>query len=404
MQFNQQLLIAYECVNAIGTSLNLKEMLGTFLRVFSKKSGAISSGFWQKTPQGFVFVCGQGKRSLHHVIAPGETNFSWDLHVKQSGEQVLYMLVGSGVMSFLFRLKEEELSAIEGILRSLHAKLDNAILACMSHEELIGLNATLEEKVRQEVEKNREKDKHILQQSRLAQMGEMISMIAHQWRQPLGSIATVVAAIKVKLVLKKFDTQTPQGREALEQYLLESTDKIENYVKFLTTTIDDFRNFFKPDKRKDATQLNGLIGRTLGIIGKALEVNGITLVQELHSTRTLVLHTNEVMQVILNLLKNGEDVIKERNPKERILWIRTKDEGAATLLEVEDSGGGIDPAIIDKVFEPYFSTKEEKNGTGLGLYMSKIIIEDHAKGKISVVNTPRGACFRIVFFGDLEEL
>lgn len=404
MQFNQQLLIAYECVNAIGTSLDLNEMLGTFLRVFSKKSGAISSGFWQKTPQGFVLVCGQGKRSLHHVIAPGETNFSWDLHVKQSGEQVLYMLVGSGVMSFMFRLKEEELSAIEGILRSLHAKLDNAILACMSHEELTGLNATLEEKVRQEVEKNREKDKHILQQSRLAQMGEMISMIAHQWRQPLGSIATVVAAIKVKLVLKKFDTQTPQGREALEQYLLESTDKIENYVKFLTTTIDDFRNFFKPDKRKDATQLNGLIGRILGIIGKALEVNGITLVQELHSTRTLVLHTNEVMQVILNLLKNGEDVIKERNPKERILWIRTKDEGAATLLEVEDSGGGIDPAIIDKVFEPYFSTKEEKNGTGLGLYMSKIIIEDHAKGKISVANTPRGACFRIVFFGEREEL
>ena len=404
MQFNQQLLIAYECVNAIGTSLNLKEMLGTFLRVFAKKSGAISSGFWQKTPQGFVLVCGQGKRSLHHVIAPGEKNFSWDLHVKQNGEQVLYMLVGSGVMSFMFHLKEEELSAIEGILRSLHAKLDNAILACISYEELISLNTTLEEKIHQEVEKNREKDKHILQQSRLAQMGEMISMIAHQWRQPLGSIATVVAAIKVKLALKKFDTQTPQGREALEQYLLESTDKIENYVKFLTTTIDDFRNFFKPDKRKDTTQLNGLIGRTLGIIGKALEVNGITLVQELHSTRTLVLHTNEVMQVILNLLKNGEDVIKERNPKERILWIRTKDEGAATLLEVEDSGGGVDPAIIDKVFEPYFSTKEEKNGTGLGLYMSKIIIEDHAKGKISVSNTPRGACFRIVFFGEREEL
>ncbi|MBE0495928.1 MAG: GHKL domain-containing protein [Campylobacterales bacterium] len=397
MQFNQQLLVTYECVNAIGTSLDLEAMLRTFLRVFARKSGAIASGFWRPNAEGFALVCGQGKRSLYGVIAPERHNHSWDLHVRRNGEQVLYMYVGKGVMSFMFYLGEEELAAIEAILRSLHAKLDNAICACNNHEALVKLNTTLEEKVRFEVEQNREKDKHILQQSRLAQMGEMISMIAHQWRQPLGSISTVAASIKVKLMLKKFNLQTEEGQQALSAYMLESVEKIEHYVKFLTTTIDDFRNFFKPDKRRDSTTLYELVERTLGVIGKALEVNGITLVRQECSSRTLVLHTNEVMQVILNLLKNAEDAIKERNPSEKTIWLRTYDTPEVSVLEIEDSAGGIEPLIMEKIFEPYFSTKEEKNGTGLGLYMSKTIIEDHAKGRIHVANTARGACFTIVF-------
>jgi len=397
MQFNQQLLVTYECINAIGTSLDMEHMLRNFLRVFARKSGAIASGFWRTNGENFELICGQGKRSLYSVIAPNAHNRSWDLHVKRNGEQVLYMYVGGGVMSFMFFLGEEELAAVEAILRSLHAKLDNAIRACTNHETLVKLNATLEEKVRVEVGRNREKDKHILQQSRLAQMGEMISMIAHQWRQPLGSISTVAASVKVKLALKKFNLETEEGRRGLEEYLLESVGKIENYVKFLTATIDDFRNFFKPDKRRDQTTLHDLVERTLGIIGKALEVNGITLHKEERSSRLLPLHTNEVMQVILNLLKNAEDAMKERNPAQKIIWLRTYDTPDSTVLEIEDSAGGIEPVLIEKIFEPYFSTKEEKNGTGLGLYMSKTIIEDHAKGRLLVANTANGACFTIVF-------
>ena len=127
-----------------------------------------------------------------------------------------------------------------------------------------------------------------------------------------------------------------------------------------------------------------------------MEINGITLVKELDSQASLELYTNEVMQVILNLLKNAEDVIKERAVTERTVWIRSYDKQNQAFLEVEDSGGGIALEIIERVFEPYFSTKEEKNGTGLGLYMSKIIIEDHAKGHINVHNTPSGACFRVI--------
>jgi C4-dicarboxylate-specific signal transduction histidine kinase len=255
----------------------------------------------------------------------------------------------------------------------------------------------MDEQIKDEVRKNRDKDKHILQQSRLAQMGEMISMIAHQWRQPLGSISTVAASVKVKLALKKFDLSTEDGREGMEKYLIESVNKIEEYVKFLTTTIDDFRNFFKPEKREESVALAMLIDRTYLVVGKALEVNGITLERDERSKRHLILYSNETMQVILNLLKNAEDAIKERNPKIKKIWIRTYDRQDESILEVEDSAGGIDEKIMEKIFDPYFSTKEEKNGTGLGLYMCKTIIQDHMGGRISVENTENGALFRLYF-------
>lgn len=397
MQFNQQLLITYECVNAIGTSLDLEEMLNHFLKIFIRKSGAVATGFWILENDEYRLVCGQGKRGMLEVLSSDSFEQKW--HIKQGscGEKIMYMPVEKGIFSFIFMLDDAQVKTIELILKSLYTKLDNAINACINHEYLILLNTKLQEQVQFEVEKNRQKDKHILQQSRLAQMGEMISMIAHQWRQPLGSISTVAASIKVKLALRKFDLTTPEGREGMEKYLVESVNKIEQYVKFLTTTIDDFRNFFKPEKREESVALAMLIDRTYLVVGKALEVNGIALERDERSKRHLTLYSNETMQVILNLLKNAEDAIKERNPKIKKIWIRTYDRQDETILEVEDSAGGIDEKIMEKIFDPYFSTKEEKNGTGLGLYMCKTIIQDHMNGRLSVENSENGACFKLYF-------
>ena len=198
-----------------------------------------------------------------------------------------------------------ELEFVQAIVASFFSKLENAIRACKNHLELIEINQTLERRIHEEVKKNREKDQHILQQSRLAQMGEMISMIAHQWRQPLGSISAVAATIKLKTSLNRFDYSTLEGQEASKQFIQESMSKIESYVQFLTHTIDDFRNFFKPNKQKESVTFLRLVNRTLEIIGKALEINGITLKVETHATQEIFTYANEVTQVILNILKNA---------------------------------------------------------------------------------------------------
>jgi len=398
-QLNEQLLITFECVSAIGTSLQLSEMMEHFLKVFSRKTGALASVYWEydKTKHTYKQLCFYGKKAFqdllilpssltqHNTITFNEKNEKYLLHVKIMDDWIV----------FIFDATKAEMDLIQEIISLFQSKLENAVCACKNHLELIEINQTLERRIEEEVAKNREKDKHILQQSRLAQMGEMISMIAHQWRQPLGSISTVAASIKLKIMLNRFDYSTAEGQEASKAFLEESMSKIESYVQFLTRTIDDFRNFFKPNKQKESITLSQLVNRTLEIIGKALEINGITINIETHATTEIFTYANEVTQVILNILKNAEDVIKEREIINPNIQITIGTEDAWQTISITDNAGGIPATVLPHIFEPYFSTKQEKNGTGLGLYMSKTIIEEHCGGQILASNTPIGAQFTI---------
>ena len=287
-------------------------------------------------------------------------------------------------------LKESPLSKTP--IQEFNILLDNFSLMSQKLRELY---TTMDNQIQDSIKESREKDKHILQQSRQAQMGEMISMIAHQWRQPLSAISTVVAGIKLKQVLGKFDLETQEGREAHNENLAVAMNKIEEYVKFLTTTIDDFRNFFKPDKKKEEVRLIALVERTIEIINKAFEVNKISLHVRNESERKIETYANEVMQVILNILKNSEDAFKEKQIEGAQIHVRVYSEEGKEKIEIEDNAGGIPEDIITRVFEPYFSTKQEKNGSGLGLYMSKTIIEEHCGGTIKASNTQNGAIFTI---------
>jgi len=262
-------------------------------------------------------------------------------------------------------------------------------------KELQELYASMDKKIKMGILENIETQKVMIYQSRLAQMGEMISMIAHQWRQPLGSISTVTASIKLKQSLKKFDLETPNGREEHIEFLNTAIGKIENYINFLTNTIDDFRNFFKPEQEKENITLGNIITNTVKIIGKSLEVHNITLQIDNRSSREFLTYGAKMTQVLINLLKNAQDAIIEKKISYGEIWIRTYEDGEDLVLEVEDNAGGIDVEIIEKIFDPYFSTKKEKNGTGLGLYMSKTIIEEHVKGSLKVINTKVGAKFII---------
>ena len=246
----------------------------------------------------------------------------------------------------------------------------------------------------QDLTQIQQKERLLLQQSRMAQMGEMLSMIAHQWRQPLGAISSAIFGIQTKLATGKYDNQ--DSNEDLYKFLNTKHKRINEYVQFLSTTIDDFRNFFKPDKKKELVTFETPIGRALLIVEGSLTSHGIDIAYTFNVNEKVEMYQNEIMQVILNIIKNSEDNFIEKEIENPQIRIETKTMPAHYEIVISDNGGGISPHIINSVFEPYFSTKDEKNGSGLGLYMSKMMIEEHSGGLLQVENIKDGVAFSIL--------
>jgi DNA-binding response OmpR family regulator len=239
-------------------------------------------------------------------------------------------------------------------------------------KELEKLNKELERRVEEEVKKRRKQEEMLLLQSRYAQMGEIIAMIAHQWKQPLNVLSLSVGFLKLQCKDKKVE-------EVLKQ--------LENSVFYMSKTIDDFRDFFSPQKEKAKTNWQKIFEKALDIMRP--QMKNVKINVEIKKIEDFYSYENELMQVVINVLKNAYDVIREKKIEGEI---DVEIEGKR--ISIEDNGGGIPEEIMDKIFDPYFSTKS-KNGTGIGLYMSKIIVETHCNGKIWVENTQKGAKFII---------
>ncbi len=216
-------------------------------------------------------------------------------------------------------------------------------------------------------------------------MGEMISMIAHQWRQPLSAIASASALINLKAQLNKLDKETA----------LEVSQNIANYTQHLSATIDDFRDFFKQDKEQDTTNFTYLVKSVFSIIRSTLENNNIAVIEELNCKDSFMAYSNELKQVIINLVSNAQDVLVEKKVQSAYIKLKSYSDDENYILEISDNGGGISEDVIDKIFNPYFSTRLKQDGIGLGLYMSKTIVEEHCRGKLSCYNTSDGACFKV---------
>jgi PAS domain S-box-containing protein len=230
-----------------------------------------------------------------------------------------------------------------------------------------------------------EKDALLYKQSKLAAMGEMISMIAHQWRQPLGSISAATGGLKLQLELDMFD------KGVFDQKL----DDINGYVQYMSKTVDDFRNFYRPDKTRELISLKEVISSSLTIMEPVLKQHNIKVDTWFETHEPIDSYANELIQVVLNLIKNAKDAHVERETPDPIIKLSVlRNEDQTQSLVVADNNGGIPEELIDKIFEPYFTTKDERNGTGLGLYMSKTIIEEHCGGTLSVKND-HGAQFII---------
>lgn len=286
-----------------------------------------------------------------------------------------------GILAGHFNTMLAALGEREAALAAHQAELEATVRE--RTEALERLNASLERRVAEEVANNREKDHLLIQQSRLAAMGEMIGSIAHQWRQPINTLALLLENLRDAQAFGELDAA----------YLDRSVEEGQAVIRRMSVTIDDFRHFFRPDKEKTRFTVGRAVGDVLGILDPAFHHNGISVRVEGGGDALVWGYPNEFAQVLLNLLANAKEVIVEREARDGEIVIAIAVVDGAVRIEVRDNAGGIAPGVIDRVFDPYFTTKEK--GSGIGLYMSKMIIEGSMGGTIRAANRERGACFTI---------
>ena len=234
---------------------------------------------------------------------------------------------------------------------------------------------SLYSKLIKEIEKNREKDTILYQQSKMAAMGEMLGNIAHQWRQPLSAISTAASGIKMRMNFGKIS----------EDEIKEDLDSIVDFTQHLSQTIDDFRNFFKQQKEKEEFDIADAVEKDLNIVEASFRNNNIEIIKSFKPCK-ITTAKNEFTQAILNILNNAKDAIVQNQKDNGLLFITIRKEGNNAVIYIKDNGGGVSKDIKDKIFEPYFTTKHKSQGTGIGLYMTNKIIKSHLKGSIDVEN------------------
>ena len=224
----------------------------------------------------------------------------------------------------------------------------------------------------------------LLQQSRLAAMGEMINNIAHQWRQPLNLLGMHIQSLSLLYGTGSFS----------KEFLEKTVSDTMAVIRHMSQTIDDFSNFFKPDKEKTDFNVKQTLQQTINLVDDGFRQNQIKIITEIDVDAWIYGYPNEFSQAILNILQNAQDALVEREITDKRILIASSVANGKTVITISDNAGGIPEDIIDRIFEPYFSTKGVQ-GTGIGLFMSKSIIETNMGGSITVRNYAAGAVIRI---------
>ena len=238
------------------------------------------------------------------------------------------------------------------------------------------------------------KDKLMYQQSKMAALDEMIENIAHQWRQPLSQINSAILIIDYNL--NKNNIQNSQINDKLNE--------IESLTKYMSDTINDFKNFLNKHKKMEAFILDDIIIKTILMVDSSLKHNNIKLKFSPNNQQYKISsYPNELQQAILSIINNAQDLLINKNITNPTINIIIKKENDYYSINIYDNAGGIEQSIIDKIFEPYFTTKHKSQGTGLGLYISKMMIEKILHGNISVKNTKEGACFTIKLYERIKD-
>jgi len=243
----------------------------------------------------------------------------------------------------------------------------------------------LEDKIQKEITQRVTQEKILIQQSKLASMGEMIGNIAHQWRQPIAEVSAILTNMKITY---RFNKLTPT-------YFSAKIDEANKLTTYMSQTIDDFQNFFNPQGEKELFSIEQACKDAFFIVESSLKYHNIKVVFNIIKNSEVYGYKNEYSQVILNILSNAKDIFIQENIANPLISIEIKTGEHYVIVKIEDNAGGIEEELLEKIFEPYFTTKHKTKSTGIGLYMSKNIIEKSMQGFINVVNKNEGACFTI---------
>ena len=382
----KQLSLAYECLNAIGNSLELNSMVFEILCTFSRKTNAIYCCYYSKNlNQSPMLQLGT------HIDFKVDVEKLYDQKYVIENYQDMHIIIlplRYGHMEFAYNDIDEQFEEYAVMFGGFQNKINLSIASCTGVKELEMLNEDLEASVESSVNQIKDHEKMLIAKAKQATMGEMLEMIAHQWRQPITAIGMISNAILFDLVLDELDD------EDLKMQL----EDINKQVGFLSNTIDDFRNFFKESKVKETLSINSLVNRVINLVQKQFSDSKIKIVQE-HMDEDIYIEVfkNELIQALLNIINNSQDAFMEilDSKIDKTLKIGWNINNGYLGIYIKDNAGGIKEEIIPRIFEPYYSTKKEKNGTGLGLYISKIIISEHLDGGLRVENIGNGAMFTI---------
>ncbi len=247
------------------------------------------------------------------------------------------------------------------------------------------LNETLEKRVEEEVAKNRAKDIILIQQNRQAALGEMLDHIAHQWKQPINNISLIVQDLE----------DAGSCGDLTDEYVGDAVHKVLALLEHMAQTIDVFRNFYKPEREKMVFRIKDSIDKALSFIEPALMSDSIKVDLEVDPELSTIGYPKEYAQVLLNILGNARNALVEGTIKNPRVILKGYYENGKAVVTITDNAGGIPDMFMDKIFEPYFTTRKMSGGTGVGLYMSKNIIEKNMGGTLSAANVDGGAQFRI---------
>ena len=258
--------------------------------------------------------------------------------------------------------------------KELHNSLEAKV--AKKTKELRALNNSLERRIKTEVENSRKKDQIMFQQARLASLGEMLQNIAHQWRQPLGTLIMIIQSFQSKFLSGKLT----------EEFIDSRVEDASVLAKNMSETIEDFRTFFNPNKSYKSFSIKKVIDKSIDLTKYQLEKEDIDVIFNMNEEIEVYGFENELTHVILNLINNSKDALSEQKQEKKQIRIVVKQTYKSVIINVIDNAGGIKSDIMTKIFDPYFTTKHKSVGTGIGLYMSKQMVEKHMNGKIFCKN------------------
>ena len=390
-----KLSISYKCQSSIGNSLKLDEMVKEVLITFLEETDAMHASFYLVTNELSQYINSIGKKVDYEIEELLKKSTKDKINIfkyKDSLNLIFYRLEKS---FFIFIYDESvDVNFIKLIFESLRKRLDISINSCLNVKDLEeknlqlnNLTSNLQIEINKAVQLNKEKDKQLFEQIKMVQMGELIGNIAHQWRQPLSIISTIASGIKLK---KEMDSLED---EDFYQYM----NKIVDNTYLLSATIDEFRDYIKDSHEEKEILIQERVRIAIKIIEPSFIMDKIEIIEDFMEQEAIYfrLISGELLQVLIQILNNTKDAFSENDTENKWFKYSVKRQEDVFIISLEDNAGGIQADIIDKIFNPYFTTKHQKQGTGMGLYNCYNIVTKHLNGKLYATNTLNGVKFTI---------